>query len=123
MAKRVLLIDDETDMTELVSAVLRLNGFEVEAVNDPAQGLARLRERKYDAVTVDLMMPGVTGLALIKEIRDLLKPDDGPLFVISAKTLVDDERKFLLTSRIHFIQKPFSPRRLVQLIKDSLAFS
>lgn len=123
MAKKVLLIDDEADMTELVSAVLRLNGFEVEAVNDPQVGLARLREKKFDAVTVDLMMPGVTGLTLIREIRDILKADDGPLFVISAKTLIDDERKFLLTSRIHFIQKPFSPRRLVQLIKDSLAFS
>ena len=123
MAKRVLLIDDEKDMTELVSAVLRLNGFEVEACNEPARGLERLRAEKFDAVTVDLMMPGVDGFSLIKEIRGLMSHSSAPIFVISAKTLVDDERKFLLTSKIHFIQKPFSPRRLVQLIKDSLAFA
>jgi CheY-like chemotaxis protein len=120
MVKKVLLIDDEPDMTELASAVLRLNGFEVEAVNEPAAGLARLREQAFDVVTVDLMMPQVKGLVLVDQIRALPGYAATPLFAISAKHLSDDERKLLLLRRVHFVQKPFSPRQLVQLIRDSL---
>jgi CheY-like chemotaxis protein len=65
MPKKFLIIDDEKDMTELTSAVLSLSGYSCEIFNDPVQGLARLGRGGIDGLVVDLMMPQMTGQALI----------------------------------------------------------
>jgi CheY-like chemotaxis protein len=116
MPKKFLIIDDEKDMTELTGAVLSMNGYAFEVFNDPVQGLARLRNGGIDALVVDLMMPQMTGQTLIEELRRQPSLASLPVFVLSAKNLTAEERKRLLAMGVHFIPKPFSTRRLSELV-------
>jgi CheY-like chemotaxis protein len=118
MPKKFLIIDDEKDMTELTSAVLSLSGYSCEIFNDPVQGLARLGRGGIDGLVVDLMMPQMTGQALIEELRRQPSLAALPVFVLSAKNLTADERKRLLALGVHFIPKPFSTRRLSELVRQ-----
>jgi len=119
--KKVFLIDDEKDFTELTGTLLGFHGFQVETNNNPIEGLEKLKKTPFDAVVIDIMMPQMSGLKVMETLRGLDAYAKAPLFALSAKKLSDAERKFLLTSGIHFIQKPFEPRRLVDLIREALA--
>ena len=120
MAKKIFLIDDETDFTELAKSVLSFNGFEVETSNDPKASLKKLLEGTYDAVVVDLMMPDMDGFSLVRNLRRDGRYAQTPIFVMSAKKLKDEERKALLLHNVQFVPKPFEPNRLVELIKQAV---
>lgn len=120
MAKRICLVDDEKDFTELLGSLLEFNGFEVEKFNDPASALLRLELGGFDAVVADMMMPGMDGLTLIKKLRANTTHALTPIFILTCKQLTDQERTELLTHRAHFVAKPFEPRRLVELIRQAL---
>lgn len=120
MAKRVCLVDDEKDFTELLGSLLEFNGFEVEKLNDPAEALARIEAGGFDAVVADMMMPGMDGLSLIRKLRANPARALIPVFVLTCKQLTDEERTEILTHRAHFVAKPFEPRRLVELIRQTL---
>ncbi|MFH1724251.1 MAG: response regulator [Elusimicrobiota bacterium] len=119
-AKKICLIDDEKDFTELTGTLLGFHGFQVEAINNPVVGLERLKQASFDVVVVDIMMPQMNGLDLMEKLRAEEAYAKTPIFALSAKKLSDEERKFLLTNDIHFVQKPFTPRRLVDLIRETL---
>lgn len=119
-AKRICLIDDERDFTELAGTLLGFQGYTVVTYNDSKEGLAAVRNANFDAVVVDIMMPQMDGLTVMRALRQS-GHEKAPLFALSAKRLSDEERKFLLTNDIHFVQKPFEPRRLVELIREALA--
>ncbi len=120
MAKKICLIDDEKDCTELLGSILNFNGFEAEMINNPIAGFERCKEASFDAVVVDLMMPGMDGMTLIKGLRGIKAYEDTPIFVLTCKQLNDDERSFLLNQKVHFVAKPFDPRRLVDQIRQAL---
>lgn len=120
MATKILLIDDEEDFVGLLGTAMGRDGFEVETCSDPIKGLARLGEVQFGVVVMDLMMPGATGMSLVKSVRGMPAYAQSPLFVLSAKTLSDDERKFLLASKVHFVAKPFSARQLSKMIRENV---
>lgn len=119
-AKRICLIDDEKDFTELAGTLLGFQGYAVTTYNDSKEGLAAVQSSDFDAVVVDIMMPNMDGITVMRTLRQA-GHEKAPLFALSAKRLSDEERKFLLTNDIHFVQKPFEPRRLVELIREALA--
>jgi len=119
--KTVCLIDDEKDFTELTSALLGFQGYETRAVNDPTLGLSMIKSMPFDALVIDIMMPEMDGFSLIEAVRDLEDYAACPIFALSAKKLSPDERKFLLTKNVHFVEKPFEPRRLVELLREAFA--
>ena len=118
--KRVFLVDDEREMTELTSAFLRMNGFEVEASNDSAEALERLKTDAFSAVIVDLMMFPMDGMELLRRVRELPGHAATPLYVMSCKPLTDLERKDLLRMRVTYFSKPMHPRLLAQRLKTEL---
>ena len=121
--KKIFLIDDESDFTELSKSVLSFSGFEVETSNDPEASLKKLLEGSYDAVLVDLMMPGMDGFSLVRSLRQDVRYAHTPIFVMSAKKLKDEERKTLLLHKVQFVPKPFEPNRLVDLVKQAVPSS
>lgn len=121
MGKKILFIDDEKDFTEIVSTLLDFHHFSVDTINDPLAVASRLLEIHYDLVVTDLMMPGLSGFELIKQIRLNEKYHKVPIIVVTAKTLSDEERKFLLQNDVSFIGKPFEPQGLVEKITQILA--
>lgn len=123
MAKKILLVDDEKDFTELTGTLLQFHDLNVDTINDPIAVAESLGKNKYDLIVTDLMMPGLNGFELITQLRQKTDYARTPVVVILAKILTDDERKQLLKNDVHFIMKPFEPETLVDLIVKLLPAS
>lgn len=120
MNKKVLFIDDEQDFTILVSTLLGFHDFEVDARNNPREVAGCLKDHNYDVIVTDLMMPEVDGFEIIRQVRADPRHQKIPILVLSARTLSDEERKFLLQNDVHFVMKPFEPQGLVDQIRNSI---
>ena len=116
MSKKILLIDDEKDFTELTGTLLGFHDLDVMTVNDPVAVEALLEAHDYALVVTDLMMPHLDGFDVIRKVRAKQKYADTPIMVLSAKALTDAERKFLLQQKVHVLTKPFEPQGLVEKI-------
>lgn len=115
--KRILIIEDDINIAELERDYLQLNGFKADIVQDGAQGLKKALTGGYDAIIVDLMLPGKDGYEIIKEIRDRL---DVPVVVVSAKSEDISKIRGLEYGADDYLTKPFSPGELVARIKSHL---
>jgi len=120
MIRSVLLIDDESDFTELAGTLLGFHGFDVETLNDSLQVEKRISDKKFDIIVTDLMMPDLDGFHLIQKVRAMSAYATVPFIALSAKTLSDKERKILLQNKVHFMMKPFEPQGLVEQIHQLL---
>ncbi|EKD41927.1 MAG: DNA-binding response regulator [uncultured bacterium] len=121
MPGKILLVDDEVDFTELAATLLRFHDFEVDAFNEAGHIAQLILNKKYDMIVTDLMMPDLNGFKLIQAIRALPDYVQTPIIVLSAKILTDEERKFLMQHKIHFVMKPFEPQDLVEKIGTLIA--
>ena len=110
-SKRILIVDDEPDVTELVSYHLRSKGFETETLNNPAQCIARIRTFQPDLIILDVMMPLKDGFTLAKEIRKIDKKI--PILFLTAKTLQEDILEGLKIGADDYLTKPFSMEELL----------
>lgn len=121
MGKRILLIDDEPDFTELVGTLLSFHDLAADTFNDARSVKEIVTKNSYDLIVTDLMMPEVDGFEVVRTVRGEPQYEKTPIIVLSAKSLSDEERKFLLQQRIHFLPKPFEPQELVEKIGQLLA--
>ena len=114
MAQRVLVIDDELDMLMLLRMIIEDNtGYEVETTNNPSEGLKLLTEKHFDLVITDLKMPGMDGMELFDECKDI-RPDT-PVIIITAYGSLETADEALKKGVADFITKPFR--------KDSILFT
>ncbi len=121
MGKKILLIDDEPDFTELTGSLLSFHDFTVETVNDPARAEPALAAATgFDLVVTDIMMPNLNGIDLIKRLRARPEYAKIPIIALTAKNLSDEERKVLLNNRVELLTKPFEPRGLIDRIVNLL---
>lgn len=123
MQKRLLLIDDENDITEITGSLFRFHHFDVASCNNAAEFEALLTKEPYDLVVTDLMMPDVDGFKVISQLRSRAEYKTTPIIALTAKNLTDEERKFLLQNKTHVVLKPFEPLELVEQIKHLLGIS
>src|SRR5512139_3977350 len=114
MALRVLLIDDDTRLHELLSSYLEQNGLHVTAAPDGPRGLAALETGTFDAVLLDLMMPGMDGIEVCRRIR---QKSTIPVLMLTARGDETDRVVGLEIGADDYVAKPFSPRELVARIK------
>jgi phosphate regulon transcriptional regulator PhoB len=117
---RVLVVDDETDLVELVSYNLRKDGFSVESASDGETALAKIRKGEYDLVVLDLMLPGIQGIELCRILRNDPKTAGLPIIMLTAKGEEVDRILGLEMGADDYITKPFSPRELVARVKAVL---
>ena len=117
MTSRVLLIDDDARLYELLASYLSQNGFDVEGARDGAQGLATLAASPFDAVLLDVMMPGMSGLEACKRIREKSRI---PILMLTAKGDETDRVVGLELGADDYIAKPFSPRELLARLRAVL---
>ena len=82
MNKRILIIEDEESIADLEKDYLELSNFEVEVANDGEQGLAQAMEQDFDLIILDLMLPGVDGFEICRQVRD---SKNTPIIMVSAK--------------------------------------
>ena len=115
---RILIVEDEVAIADLEKDYLELSGFEVEIENDGTNGLARALAEDFDLFILDLMLPGIDGFEICKEIRE---KKNTPILMVSAKKDDIDKIRGLGLGADDYITKPFSPSELVARVKAHLA--
>jgi len=114
MKGRVLVVDDDTALAEMLGIVLRGEGFEPSFVADGDKALAAFREAKPDLVLLDLMLPGRDGI----EVCRLIRAESGvPIVMLTAKTDTVDIVLGLESGADDYVVKPFKPKELVARIR------
>ena len=114
---RVLIIEDEVAIADLEKDYLELSGFEVEIENDGTVGLKRALTEDFDMYILDLMLPGIDGFEICKQIRE---EKNTPILMVSAKKDDIDKIRGLGLGADDYITKPFSPSELVARVKAVL---
>ena len=120
---RVFVVDDEPDMVDLLATILKSDGFEVDTDTDGRSALARLLAEPADLVLLDLMMPVLDGMELLKLLRLDSKGANVPVLVVSARSGHQDQLGTLQLGANAYICKPFSPRELVRQVRQLLEIS
>ena len=115
---KILIIEDEEAIAELEKDYLELSGFTVEIENRGATGLKRALEGDFDLFILDLMLPGMDGFEICREIR---KAKNTPVILVSAKKDDIDKIRGLGLGADDYITKPFSPSEMVARVKAHLA--
>jgi len=118
--QRLLLIDDDTRLTAMVGDYLRRNGFEVDSAATLALGRESLRQRPYDALLLDLMLPDGDGLDLTRELRAEARTRRLPLLMLTARGEPMDRIVGLEIGADDYLPKPFEPRELLARVKALL---
>lgn len=112
---RVLIVDDEPTLVELLSVSLRFQGFEVETATDGAEGLDKARVFRPDALIVDVMMPGMDGFGMLRRLRA-----DGihaPVLFLTARDALQDKLTGLTIGADDYVTKPFSLEEVVARLR------
>jgi DNA-binding response OmpR family regulator len=116
--KRILLIEDEVSIAELQRDYLEIEGFQVDMKHDGKSGVTAALEGNYDLIILDIMLPGMSGFDICKEIR---AEHNIPILLVSAKKEEIDKIRGLGLGADDYITKPFSPSELVARVKAHLS--
>jgi DNA-binding response OmpR family regulator len=118
---RVLVIDDEPDVLLLCRVNLRYAGHEVLEALDGEHGIADAVTECPDAIVLDLMLPQIDGYQVLQAIREDERTQDVPVLVLSAKTMIEDQRRCWQMGADWFLTKPFSPQDLSDAVAVVMA--
>jgi DNA-binding response OmpR family regulator len=112
---RVLLVEDSKRLQRSISIGLRREGFKVDATSDGNEGLWFAESFDYDVVILDLMLPGLDGLSILRQLRQERRP--ASVLILSAKDTVEDRVKGLETGADDYLVKPFAFEELLARIR------
>lgn len=115
---RALVVDDEPSLGELIQMALRYEGWQVETATDGASALNKARTFKPDIVVLDIMMPGLDGLEVLKRLR--ASGDDVAVLFLTAKDAVNDRVVGLTAGGDDYVTKPFSLEEVVARLRSLL---
>ena len=114
---RLLIVDDDLELCDLLSERLRSEMFETDAVHDGVRGLERAREQNYALVVLDLMLPGMGGLEVLRQLRAI---STVPVLILTARGDDVDRILGLEIGADDYLPKPFNPRELIARIRAIL---
>jgi DNA-binding response OmpR family regulator len=114
MALRILIVDDDARLFELLESYLAQNGIVAEPARDGVRALSLLSAGGYDAVLLDIMMPGMDGLSVLRKLREA---SDLPVIMLTAKGDETDRVVGLELGADDYLPKPFSPRELLARLR------
>jgi two-component system phosphate regulon response regulator PhoB len=120
MATRVLVVEDDVAIRDMLCFSLRHSGFECDAVSDAESGLALLAQQRPDIILLDWMLPGVDGIEFIRRLRSNEYFAEIPVIMLTAKGESEDMVKGLSVGADDYVNKPFSPPELMARIKAVL---
>ena len=115
---KILIVEDEEAIADLEKDYLELSGFEVEVANDGETGLEKALNEDFNLLILDLMLPGVDGFEICRQVRD---SKNTPIIMVSAKKDDIDKIRGLGLGADDYMTKPFSPSELVARVKAHLA--
>jgi two-component system OmpR family response regulator len=112
---RVLVVDDESTLTDLLSMALRYEGWEVKTAADGRTAVSMAREFRPDAIVLDIMLPDMDGLSVLNRVR--ADGTDTPILFLTAKDSLDDRIAGLTAGGDDYVTKPFSLEELVARLR------
>lgn len=116
----ILVADDDEDILALVKAVLERSGHEVVGVGDGAEALASVQTRRPDLAVLDVTMPHVDGLEVLRRLRADAATTALPVVLLSAQAQEADVVRGFATGASAYVKKPFSPRELAARVAELL---
>lgn len=119
MNAKILLVEDESDLTLIVADTLRGQGYKIVTAADGLEGLEKFKTEGADIVVADVMMPKMDGFSMAKEIRRLSPAV--PLLFLTAKSTIDDVEEGFAIGANDYLRKPFELRELIVRIKALLS--
>jgi DNA-binding response OmpR family regulator len=120
---RIFIVDDDTDIRQLVAYELVDEGHEVSVAKDGAEALEVLLESSLDLVVLDIMMPRVDGFEVLQRLNEAAARDDVKVLILTAKGSERDwEQGFALGADM-YMTKPFDPEELIEAVRELLAAS
>ena len=118
--KKVLIIEDEEDAAELFAEMMRVNGFHVVKTSSSAPAIAMMADQKPDIVLLDIMMPEISGLDILREMRRDPVLMNIPVVVVSAKSLPTDIRHGMEAGASMYLTKPVGFLDLKEAVERAL---
>ena len=113
---RVLVVDDEPEITDIVEAFLSEAGYIVTAENQPTKAVDKVNEFKPNVILLDIMMPGMDGYDVCQQVKQLPGMAHVPIIFLTGKDRADDMGRSFKVGGDMFIKKPFSCERLLEIV-------
>ncbi|MDO8281656.1 MAG: response regulator transcription factor [Thermodesulfovibrionia bacterium] len=120
MKEKILVVEDEKDIQELIAYYLKKEGFDVTASSDGEDALSLIRQNKYDLVILDLMLPKIHGMELCRILKAEEKTSSLPIIMLTAKSDDFDKVLGLESGADDYITKPFNPKEFIARVKAVL---
>ncbi len=117
MAKRILVVDDDRVIQQLLVVNLELEGYEVDTASDGEEAVEKATATRYDCVLLDIMMPKFDGREVFRRIKADSKRKDTPVVFLSARAQDMDVRQGFELGVAAYVTKPFDPLDLVDLVE------
>lgn len=118
---KILIVDDDVSITELMKALLKMEGHDPITVNDSLQAIDIAKSVNPDLITLDLMMPGLTGFELCKLMTEDPDLSNTPIVIISAKDDPESKQKALASGARNYLNKPFLVEDFIEVIETLTA--
>ncbi|MBI4825834.1 MAG: response regulator transcription factor [Nitrospirae bacterium] len=120
MKEKILVVEDEKDIQELIAYYLKKEGFDVTASSDGEDALRLIRQNKYDLIILDLMLPKIHGMELCRILKSGEKTLSLPIIMLTAKSDDFDKVLGLESGADDYITKPFNPKEFIARVKAVL---
>jgi len=117
---RILLVDDDPLITDLVVDMLAMEGYDVETASDGLEALERLQGQRFDLIVTDLHMPKLDGAAFYRELRERQAHPLRKIIFLSGTTGGSPEHKAVMESGAPMLLKPFNVNDLIELVRSVL---
>lgn len=115
--EKVLLIDDETEFVETLAMRLETRELRVDTANSGEAGIAKVGEKQYDAILLDLAMPGMDGVEALQKIREL--NPDSQVIVVTGRATVQNAKEVMRLGALDLLEKPIEIETLTELIDQA----
>jgi DNA-binding response OmpR family regulator len=120
MSKKILVIDDEEDILNLVRLILEDAGYQVRTETDGREALKKLEKEKFDLILLDIMMPFLSGWEVLETMRSADRTKDIPVALLTARASPREDNLPYPTDYCDYITKPFEPDDLLRRIRHIL---
>lgn len=123
MSAKILVIEDEEDVSRLLYFILSREGYEVILADNGKLGLEKVYEDKPNLIFLDIMMPGIDGWQVLRTLKSDSKTSSIPVIMLTALNRISDMERGLQEGAVAYITKPFSPERIKRKVTEVLGAS
>lgn len=120
MSKRILVVEDQEDNRRIIRDLLTASGFELIEAEDGLEGVAAAVREKPDLILMDIQLPGLDGYEATRRIKAHADLKKTPIIAVTSYALSGDDKKAFAAGCDGYVTKPFSPRQLLEKIKEYL---